>query len=108
MAKSEYDVRVVPSVLDRLIDDDPKTLRDSIPSRSDTVREFRRAVQRDLENLLNTRNPHFDLPPEFAEVGQSAVAYGLSDFSALNVGNASDQQRLRHFVENALHSFEPR
>jgi type VI secretion system protein ImpF len=36
------------------------------------------------------------------------VAYGLPDFSALNVANINDQHRLRQLIEGAIRTFEPR
>ena len=108
MPKSDYDVRVTPSVLDRLLDSDYKNSRDSAVSRSESVRELRQAVQRDLESLLNSRNSYSDLPVAFAEAGQSVITYGLPDFSALNVANPNDQQRLRQLIESTIRTFEPR
>jgi type VI secretion system protein ImpF len=106
--KSDYDVRVTPSVLDRLLDSDHKSSRDPVVSRSESVRELRLAVQRDLESLLNSRNPYSDLPAAFVEAGQSVITYGLPDFSALNVANANDQHRLRQLIEATIRTFEPR
>lgn len=108
MAKSDYDVRVTPSLLDRLLDPDYKNPRSATPSRAESVRELKRAVQRDLENLLNSRNPYSDLPAAFTEAGQSVIAYGLPDFSALNISNLNDQYRLRQLIEGAIRAFEPR
>ena len=108
MPKSDYDVRVTPSVLDRLLDSDHKSLRDPVVSRAESVRELRLAVQRDLESLLNSRNPYSDLPAAFAEAGQSVITYGLPDFSALNVANTNDQHRLRQLIERTIRTFEPR
>jgi type VI secretion system protein ImpF len=105
---SEYDVRVTPSLLDRLLDLDHKSSRDIVPTRSESVRELKRAVQRDLEVLLNSRNPYSDLPTAFAEAGQSVLTYGLPDFSALNVSNPADQNRLRQIIESTVRAFEPR
>lgn len=69
---------------------------------------YRAAVLRDLEQLLNTRNPFFDLSPDFIEVAQSALSYGLPDISALRVRNPADQLRLKQTVESTLRRFEPR
>jgi type VI secretion system protein ImpF len=104
----DHESRIVPSVLDRLIDQEPKNHRDVLPSRAQGVRELRRAVQRDLESLLNSRNTFFDLPPAFAEAGQSVLTYGLPDFSTMNIATIRDQNRVRHLVEVALRRFEPR
>jgi type VI secretion system protein ImpF len=106
--KSDYDVRVTPSVLDRLLDSDYKNSRDVAVSRGESVRELRQAVQRDLENLLNSRNSYSDLPVAFVEAGQSVMTYGLPDFSALNVANPNDQHRLRQLIESTIRTFEPR
>jgi type VI secretion system protein ImpF len=96
------DVRVVPSVFDRLIDKEPGVSHDVIPTRAKSVDDFREAIQRDLEHLLNTKNPLADLRPEFIQVRQSTLAYGLPDFSAMNAENT------KRFVGEALQYFEPR
>ena len=105
---SDYEVRVTPSLLDRLLDQDPKASRDVATSRAETVRELKRAVQRDLEILLNSRNPYSDLPTAFTEAGQSVLTYGLPDFSSLNVMSPADQNRLRQMIETTIRTFEPR
>ena len=55
MARTELDRAVLPSLLDRLTDEDPRTTSDVAVSREESVRRFRQAVQRDVEALLNTR-----------------------------------------------------
>lgn len=108
MARDDYDIRVTPSLLDRLIDQDPRSSRDVAPSRADSVRELRRAVLRDLESLLNSRNPFPDLSSAFAEAGQSVLTYGLPDLTSRAVGNTTDQHELRQLIESAIRTFEPR
>jgi type VI secretion system protein ImpF len=105
---ADHEIRVVPSFLDRLIDLEPKNQRDPPASRSETVRDFRLAVQRDLDDLLNSRNTFADLSPDFAEAGQSVLTYGLPDFSAFAIANARDQNRLRQVIETTIRTFEPR
>jgi type VI secretion system protein ImpF len=104
----DHEIRVVASVLDRLIDLEPRSHRDVLPTRAESVRELRRAVQRDLDDLLNSRNTFSDLSPDFAEAGQSVLTYGLPDFSALNISSPRDQNRLRLVVEATIRIFEPR
>lgn len=106
--QSNYDVRVTPSVFDRLIDRDPKSPRDKIPDSSESVRRLKQSVQRDLEVLLNTRNPLFDLPVEFTEVRRSVASFGLPDFSGMNIRNPKDRQRLKQSIEQVIRTFEPR
>ena len=79
-----------------------------MPSRAESVRELKRAVQRDLEILLNSRNPFSDLSTAFQEAGHSVLTYGLPDFSSLNVASPADQNRLRQMIENTIRVFEPR
>jgi type VI secretion system protein ImpF len=104
----EHEIRVVPSVLDRLIDREPGSPRDITPSRERSLRQYRHQVQRDLEHLLNARNAFSRVAPAFPEVGQSVIAYGLPDMSAMGVTTAVDQGRLRQAVEDAISTFEPR
>jgi type VI secretion system protein ImpF len=106
--RDEHEIRVVPSLLDRLLDEDPDNSRDGIPTRAETVRAYRRAVQRDLEQLVNTRNPFADLAPEFVEVRRSVIAFGLPDFTSSNVNSPSDQERLRQVIKSVIEFFEPR
>ena len=98
----------MPSVFDRLIDLEPKSPRDQLATRAASVREFRRAVERDLDDLLNSRNTFADLSPDFAEAGQSVLTYGLPDISAFAISSARDQNRLRQIVETVIRTFEPR
>jgi type VI secretion system protein ImpF len=108
VSRADYDVRVTPSLFDRLIDLDHRSSREVATSRVESVRELKREVQRDLESLLNSRNSYADLSAAFAEAGQSVVTYGLPDFSALNVSNPHDQNRLRQLIETTIRTFEPR
>jgi type VI secretion system protein ImpF len=113
--KGEDEQGVVPSVLDRLVDEEPRSTRDVPPTRAESLREFRRAVLRDLDDLLNSRNTSHDLSADFAEAGQSVLTYGLPDFSALTVWSRRDEAlasrdhtRLRQGIEAAIRTFEPR
>lgn len=121
--RGEGEVWVVPSVLDRLLDEEPKSARDVPPTRAESVRDFRRAVLRDLDNLLNSRNTFFDLSQDFVEAGQSALTYGLPDLSDLAVWSYEegdnkvktstptslrDLGRLRQAIETTIRRFEPR
>lgn len=48
MAKSSDSEPLMPSVFDRLIDEDPANSRDSAASQTQTMREIRESVMRDL------------------------------------------------------------
>src|SRR3954470_18006227 len=74
------DQPLVPSVLDRLLDDAPETTTEPARSRAQLLRDLKQSVRRDLEDLLNTRRRHLDLPPGLAELDHSPLAYGIPDF----------------------------
>jgi len=105
VGNADQEVRVVLSVLDRLVDLEPERPEEGLPSRRISYNLFRRHVQRDLEQLLNTRDPFFDLPAEFEEVAQSVIAYGLPDFSVIR---RQDEPALCVALKNAIERFEPR
>jgi type VI secretion system protein ImpF len=109
MARTERDVSLLPSVLDRLLDDQPDVSHEPIPNRFQTLRQLKQAVTRDVENLLNTRQEMLqELSPEFAELRRSLVTYGLPDFTPLNLLNPHDRNRIRRALEQAIATFEPR
>jgi type VI secretion system protein ImpF len=100
---------IVPSVLDRLLDDEPGQTRESLPYRTDDVRGLKRAVARDLETLLNTRQEALEeIPESFEEVRRSLLTYGLPDFSASSLLSPRDRARIRRALEDAIAAFEPR
>ena len=60
MARSQGNITVTLSVLDRLIDLEPKAAVEAPLTRSQSVRLLKAAVHRDLEWLLNTRRIFLD------------------------------------------------
>lgn len=108
MARIDNEIRVTPSVLDRLIDLDPRTSTEAPKSRSASLRELRDSVRRDLEWLLNTRCHTNDFDNTLEEAPRSVAFYGLPDFTGLAAKNSAEQMRLAESVENALRYFEPR
>ena len=109
MPRVDNELSILPSVLDRLLDDEPGTEREPIPNRFQNLRELKKAVTRDLEDLLNTRQEILEeLPSEFAEVSRSLVSYGLPDFTSFSLLSKHDRNRIRRAVEQAIANFEPR
>ena len=108
MARQQTDVAITLSVLDRLIDQDPRTSAEAPAPRAQSVRQLKNSVKRDLEWLLNNRRIA-DEPSEFLrEVGRSLYTYGLPDFSAYSIGSAKEQSKLIRVLQNAVRLFEPR
>ena len=108
MAAADYGSRITNSVLDRLLGSEAAGPEHGSIGRAAELSALKRSVQRDLEWLLNTRNPLADLPPEFVEAGQSVLTYGIADFGTMNPSSPSDRERIRQYVERTIRQFEPR
>ena len=108
MSRAVNQVRITPSVLDRLIDYEPETSREPLTSRARSARELKLSVKRDLEWLLNTRRAIDSLDADLKELQNSVAAYGLPDFTAFSIKSRSDQNRLRRAIEATVSAFEPR
>lgn len=99
---------VRPSLLDRLIDEDPASELDSQVSARRQLRELRLAIRRDLEDLMNTRQRCLSCPRELAELEESILEYGIIDLSAARISSDEDQEELLEVLERAIKRFEPR
>ncbi len=108
MARTDNELQVTTSVLDRLLDFEPEITREPIASRSKSLRQFKQSIQRDLEWLLNTRQIAGGLPAELKETNNSVAAFGLPDFTALSIDNADDQKFIKREIEEAIRRFEQR
>jgi type VI secretion system protein ImpF len=97
---------VLLSVLDRLIDREPKLAEDPSITRAQSIRDLKASLRRDLEWLLNTRRAAIELPESSEELKNSLYTFGLPEFRELNVSTAGD--RLAKYIESAISSFEPR
>ena len=108
MARIEKEIRVTPSVLDRLIDFDPKSSQDAPKSLSNSMQELKQSVRRDLEWILNTRCFLDDIDEGLEETRKSVMVFGLPDFTGISAKSHVEQKRLSKSVETAIKNFEPR
>jgi type VI secretion system protein ImpF len=108
MARSQGNITVTLSVLDRLIDLEPKSSMEAPLSRSQSVRLLKAAVHRDLEWLLNTRRIFLNADESLKEVNRSLFVYGLADLSTYSMGSAADQAKLVRHLLGVIKLFEPR
>ena len=53
--RTDNEVRITPSVFDRLLDFEPQLTSEAPKSRAKSLRELKQSVRRDIEWLLNTR-----------------------------------------------------
>ncbi|SRR5579871_1319194 len=108
MAKRDATGPVTLSVLDRLIDSEPKN-RSEVPlTRAQSLRELKLALKRDLEWLLNTRKTIDPSPDSARETNRSVYHYGFADISSRSVLSARDHTDLVREMESAIAVFEPR
>ena len=103
MARSATETLVTQSVLDRLM-----AVEDWPTTRAQSLRYYKEALKRDLEWLLNTRQPPIDSLANYELARASTLNYGLPDISAMGLNSASDNRRLRQAVETCLRNYEPR
>ena len=109
MPRSDREVNITPSLLDRLLDDAPAQSQEPMPSRSQNVRGLKASVARDLEALLNTRRETLEeLDADWVETKTSLLTYGLPDFTAFSLLGEKDRARIRRTLEEAIAIFEPR
>lgn len=107
MAKSNNEIRVSLSVLDRLVDYEPGESREARRSHTASIKELKRAVLRDIEWLLNTRHG-YEVPDDLEETKRSVVCYGLPDFTAISIANSNELSRLSDDIKDTITFFEPR
>jgi type VI secretion system protein ImpF len=108
MPKPEAEANVTQSLLDRLIDAEPRQGLDSPMSRAQSVRQLKASLRHDLEWLLNTRRTPDEAPDSLGELQQSLYHYGLPDMSSLSINSPKDQARLAWLLESTIATFEPR
>lgn len=108
MSRIDNEIRITPSVLDRLLDDRPEETRETPASRQTSLRLLKNAVRRDLEWLMNTRREPEGSLDDLPEVSRSLAAFGLPDFTSANVFTSEGREGLRQRVEMSIRVFEPR
>jgi type VI secretion system protein ImpF len=99
---------VLPSLIDRLIEDKTPTSGDATIARLQDTRQLRAAVRRDLEWLLNTRCTAPSPGEEMQDVQSSVYCFGLPDFSSLTANSGQDRARMIAAMQRAIEQFEPR
>jgi type VI secretion system protein ImpF len=94
-----------PSIVDRLVD--PESAGTTILT-GYTVEKMYNAVLHDLENLLNTVHTARDIPPDFPDVRDSIVAYGVPDLTSVESSGAVQRAAIARTIRRAIERFEPR
>lgn len=96
------------TLLDLLIDNDPKSGIETRLSDSQRETALRESVEMDIAGLLNTRHWLGTWPPELELLRFSILNYGLPDVSGAAIDSKAVQNVLSQTVRMTLEVFEPR
>jgi len=108
MARLDKDKKLRPSILDRLLDDEPHNQTEQDPGQHQLVKQLRNSVRRDLESLLNTRYHVIKPPDDLYEVDRSLLNYGLPDLATINISDARKRDEFTARLQKTLVEYEPR
>jgi len=108
MARPTTTQALTPSILDRLIDNEPQRQVEAAASRNQVIRELRESVRRDLETLLNTRIPCVGNPKKWLADQSSIINYGIPDHSGLNLNNDDDREDFAKQIQKIILHYECR
>lgn len=100
---------LVPSVFERLLDDNARHPQEAERSHGQDVHGFVQSVARDLEALLNTRC--IDLAgdiEQFPLARESVLNYGTLDMCSLSMANPDDRDYLRDRIRQTIERHESR
>ena len=99
---------LTPSLLDRLLDDAPNREEEGTLTEQATIRLVKHGLQRDLQNLLNSRRSIESFSPSFKELADSLVNYGLSRPHSTDSKRLRSQASLCQIIGDTIRRFEPR
>ena len=109
MAKSiPNEIQLLPSLLDRLLDDHPEESREPAWREVQVVRVLKASLCRDLQNLLNAHRLLAVIPEAYTELKTSLLNYGLPDLQSMEVREDHDLGLLCRLIEESIQAFEPR
>jgi type VI secretion system protein ImpF len=108
MARIDKKKKLRPSILDRLIDDEPHNQTEHDPGQHQLLKQLRDSVRRDLENLLNTRYYIIKPSDSYNELDKSLLNYGLPDLATVNILDTKKRDDFTKTLETTLIEYEPR
>ena len=108
MSKRNIRPSILPSVIDRMTDREPHIAAEPPATHSQSMRELKQSLRRDLEWLLNSRRNPTPIPEGARYLPRSVFAYGLPDITGVSLNSERDRQQLIHIIEDAVVAFEPR
>lgn len=103
MAKTKAEILITQSLIDRLanVEKWPTT-------RKDSESMYRKSLKRDVEWLLNTRQPLLPELEAYPVAAASVVNFGLPDIQGFNGSDGRDKNVLSASLLKTIRTFEPR
>ena len=108
MTRVDKKKQLRPSILDRLIDNEPHLQVEADKNKHQQLKDLRNSVRRDLECLLNTRYRMLEAPQQFTHLQSSLLNYGLPDLATINISADDKRKAFTRDLEKILRTYEPR
>lgn len=103
MARTKSELLITQSLIDRLVD------REEWPdTRAASISMYRDSLKRDLEWLLNTRQPVMPELESYPAAAASILNYGFPDIHSFDGSAGREQNALTLSLERCIRTFEPR
>ena len=103
MARTKSEVLITQSLIDRLIE------REQWPeTRAASISMYRESLKRDVEWLLNTRQPVIPELESYPNTAASVLNFGLPDLHSFDGIAGKEQNALTVALEKCIRTFEPR
>jgi type VI secretion system protein ImpF len=103
LARTKSEILITQSLIDRLVDVEqwPET-------RAASIGMYRESIKRDLEWLLNTRQPVIPELESYPATAASVLNFGLPDIHSFDGSAGKEQNALTVALEKCVRTFEPR
>jgi type VI secretion system protein ImpF len=104
LARTKTEVLVTQSLIDRLtVSDEPWP-----ETRNASINMYRRSLKRDIEWLLNTRQPVVPELDSYPATAASVLNFGLPDLQNFDASRNRENNGLLTAIEKCIRVFEPR
>lgn len=103
MARTKSEVPITQSLIDRLVNREPWP-----ETRTASINMYRESLKRDVEWLLNTRQPVIPELESYPATAASVLNYGLPDIHSFDGSAGKEQNALTVALEKCIRTFEPR
>jgi type VI secretion system protein ImpF len=103
LARTKSEVPITQSLIDRLVNREPWP-----ETRTASINMYRESLKRDVEWLLNTRQPVIPELESYPATAASVLNYGLPDIHSFDGSAGKEQNALTVALEKCIRTFEPR